>query len=139
MIKYDIDITENEYVAHAGATDDITEIKRIIYNIDTFTDCVGTMEVKNNEENIKLWIAAVKENGVYLRYEDSKSSYLSLNDINQTEEVDVWGDGLFVSAGFFIKPELAWKGIYEFINNASLCKEITWIDYNEVSEELIYI
>ena len=95
------------------------------------------MEVKNNEENIKLWIAAVKENGVYLRYEDSKSSYLSLNDINQTEEVDVWGDGLFVSAGFFIKPELAWRGIYEFMNNASLCKEITWIDYNEVSEELI--
>ena len=112
------------------------EIKKIIYNNGTFTDCVGTIEL---DDNVKLWIASVKENGVYLRYEAGKDSYLSLNNVNQTEEVDVWGDGLFVSAGFFINPELEWKGICEFVSNAGLYEEITWIDCDDVSEELIFI
>lgn len=136
MIKYNIDTTEKEYINYSGITDDILEIKKIIYNNGTFTDCVGTIEL---DDNVKLWIASVKENGVYLRYEAGKDSYLSLNNVNQTEEIDVWGDGLFISEGFFISPELAWKGIVEFVNNAGLCEEITWIDCDDVSEELIFI
>ena len=138
MIKYDIDTTENEYINYSGITDNILEVKKIIYNNDAFADCVGTIEIDSEIKKI-LWIVAVKENGVYLRYESGKDSYLSVNNINQTEEVDVWGDGLFVSAGFFINPELAWKGICEFVSNAGLYEEITWIDCDDVSEELIFI
>lgn len=124
--EYNIDLTEDEYTSFDGDT--IEELKDFIYP-DRFMDCCGYL----NNNGKTLWVAAVKEYGVYLGYCDSGNERLSLSDRNNLDKVvDVWGDGLYVSEGLFISPETAWQCIYEFATTGNIQQNIEWISPDEL-------
>lgn len=141
MIEYQIDITEVGYDSHYDETEDINELKKVIFPNGDFADCVGYIHT-DADKDASLCVASLKEYGVFLGYQNDKASKycLSLNDRSRLNEVaDVWGDGLYVSIGLFISPELAWKGICEFAASGNLYEGIEWIDPNEVPEDGNYI
>lgn len=124
--NYNIDLTENEYTSFDGDT--IEDLKDFIYP-DRFMDCCGY--INNNGKS--LCIASVKEYGVYIGYFDGENELLSLSDRNNLDKVvDVWGDGLYVSEGLFIPPEIAWQCIYEFATTGSIHYNIEWISPDEL-------
>ena len=130
---YDIDLTENEYVHFSGKT--LDELKDFLYP-DRFMDCCGYID--NKGKGIAL--ASVKEYGVFLGYHDGESTRLSLHDRNNLDKVvDVWGDGLYVSEGLFIPPEIAWKCICELVTTGSIQYDIEWISPDDIPEGGNYI
>lgn len=132
-VKYNIDLTEDEYIHFSGNT--IEELKDFIYP-DNFKDCCGL--IKNN--NKILNIASVKECGVYIGYNDGENVRLSLYDRNNLDKVvDVWGDGLYVSEGLFISPETAWQCIHEFVTTGSIHYNIEWISSDDLPENASYL
>ncbi len=63
---------------------------------------------QQNDREIQLSIAFVKEYGVYIRFFDGEQQYLSVSNKAKLRTVlDVWGDGLYISEGLFISPKLA--------------------------------
>ena len=51
------------------------------------------------------------------------------------KQVDIWGDGLYISKGLFIPFSLAWKGLEEYLIYHKLSNKINWITSDEVPEE----
>lgn len=132
-ITYNIDMTENEYVHFEGKT--LDELKDFLYP-DRFMDCCGYI----NGDNNGIALASVKEYGVFLAYHSDGKTNLSLHDKNTLDKVvDVWGDGLYVSQGLFIPPEIAWKCICEFVNTGSIHYNIEWISPDDIPEGGNYI
>lgn len=130
---YNIDLTENEYIHFDGNT--IEELKDFLYP-DRFMDCCGY--INNNRKS--LAVASVKEYGVFLGYFDGENTHLSLHDRNSLDKVvDVWGDGLDVSEGLFIPPEIAWQCIYEFATTGRIHHNIEWISPDDIPEGGNYI
>ncbi|MCM1508130.1 MAG: hypothetical protein NC177_13525 [Ruminococcus flavefaciens] len=135
MITYDIDMTEDEYVHFEGET--LEELKEFLYP-DRFMDCCGYID--DRENCIGIALASVKEYGVFLAYHSDGKTNLSLHDKNNLEElVDVWGDGLYVSAGLFIPPEIAWQCICEFVTTGSIHYNIKWISPDDLPDGANYI
>lgn len=133
LIKYDITSTENGYVDFNGNS--IEELKEFLYSDGIFKDCCGTIDYENNDKVSRLSIASLEKYGVYLGYADSKIERLSLFDKDKLNNaLDVWGDGLYVSEGLFIKPETAWKGICEFVATGNMYDKIEWITGNDIPE-----
>lgn len=133
LIKYNITSTENGYVDFGGNS--IEELKEFLYSDGIFKDCCGTIDYENNDKVSRLSIAALEKYGVYLGYADSKIERLSLFDKDKLNNaLDVWGDGLYVSEGLFIKPETAWKGICEFVATGNMYDKIEWITGNDIPE-----
>ena len=66
---------------------------------------------------------------------------IDLTDPDKLHEVfDVWGDdGMFISKGLFIRKDLAWKCIEEYLTKRSLCAEARWITPREIPEDGNYI
>ncbi|MDE7415553.1 MAG: hypothetical protein K2N44_04425 [Lachnospiraceae bacterium] len=53
--------------------------------------------------------------------------------------LDVWGDGLYVSEGLFIAPDLAWKSICEFAEKGeNVGKSIGLFQTNYRKRGIIY-
>ena len=139
MIHYNTDTTDSGYDQIRGEAEDINELKSIIFNDGSFSDCVGYIRA-DNLENTSVCVCAVKELGVFLGISLDSKEYLSLNDSGLLNEVvDVWGDDLYVSKGLFIPAELAWIGIEELITNGKLSEKIQWIDPKELPEGGNYI
>ncbi len=131
--EYNIDLTENEYIHFDGKT--IEELKDVLYP-DRFMDCCGYI----NNNGKCLAVASVKEYGVFLGYSDGENTHLSLHDRNNLDKVvDVWGDGLYVSEGLFISPEIAWQCIYEFATTGSIHYNIEWISPDDIPDGGNYI
>ncbi|MDE5557689.1 MAG: hypothetical protein K2J32_08375 [Ruminococcus sp.] len=132
-VNYNIDLTENEYVHFEGKT--LNELKDFLYP-DRFLDCCGY--INNNGKSIAL--VSMKEYGVFLGYSDGESTHLSLHNKNTLDKVvDVWGDGLYVSEGLFIPPEIAWQCICEFVTTGSIHYNIEWISPDDIPEGGNYI
>ncbi len=139
-INYDIDKTENEYIHFEGDT--LSELKEFLYSDSVFKDCCGYITYVNSNANMKadLAIAVLNGYGVYLGFCDEEHVYLSVADrLKLCNVLDVWGDGLYVSEGLFISPQLAWKGICEFVKTGKWCKEIEWIMPEDLPDEGNYI
>lgn len=137
-ITYNIDKTETEYIHFDGKS--IQELKAFIYSDKNFEDCCGTITYEEDKRKASIAIASVHEYGVYIGYSNSEHIYLSLSDKTKLcKVIDVWGDGLFVSEGLFISPQLAWKCICELIETGDMCKEVDWITSDELPEEGNYI
>lgn len=137
-IKFDIDKTENRYIHFNGNT--LEELKSFIYPNGKFEDCCGMIICKQNDSEVRMSIAAVKEYGVYIGFFDGKQEYLSLSDKEKLSNVvDVWGDDLYVSEGLFISPQLAWRCICRVIEAGNIDREMDWITPNELPEDGNYI
>ncbi len=137
MITVNIDTTENNYENYSGNFENIDMIRNIIYKNNIFVDCCGTIKLDNSDAI--LWIAAVKEFGVYLGY-NGDIQRLSYNESGCLDKVvDVWGDGLYISEALFVLPQIAWNAICEFVEKGTLHNEIKWIECSKVLEEGNYI
>ena len=131
-VKYDIDLTENGYVHFEGKT--LDELKDFLYP-DRFLDCCGYI----NGDSKGIVLASVKEYGVFLCYHADGKTNLSLHNNTLDKVVDVWGDGLYVSEGLFIPPEIAWQCICEFVTTGSIHYNIEWISPDDIPEGGNYI
>lgn len=128
-ITYDIDMTEDEYVHFEGET--LEELKDFLYP-DRFMDCCGYID----GDGKGIVLASVKEYGVFLAYISDGKTNLSLHNRSTLDKVvDVWGDGLYVSEGLFIPPEIAWKCICEFVATGSIQYNIEWISPDDLPED----
>jgi len=137
-IKFNIDTTEDSYSHFDGKT--VGELKEFLYPDRTFRDCCGTITITEDNRQLAVSVAAVKEYGVYIGIYAGDECYLSLYDRDKLEDVvDVWGDGLYVSQGLFISPELAWSCIRGFLETGERLGEIDWITPDDLPEEGNYI
>ena len=132
MIHYDIDTTEGGYQNFRGNVETIDELKELLFKDNQFPDCVGYID----GEGLGICISADKESGVYLGITHPSGDYLSLHDSNLFSEwVDVWGDGLYISKGLFIPPELAWIGMKELFTDGIVSAKICWISPEDIPED----
>lgn len=137
-IQFNLDKTENEYIHFEGTT--LEELKAFLYPNEGFEDCCGIITCKQGDREIELSIASLKEYGVYVGFFDGKHKYLSLaNRTKLSNVLDVWGDGLYVSEGLFISPQLAWKCICKMIETGEKFEEMDWITESELPEDGNYI
>lgn len=137
-VKFNIDKTNEAYTHIEGES--VQELEKFIYYKNIFEDCCGTITYEDENKKLVLSVAAVKEYGVYLSITDNNKIYLSLSDKSKlSDTVDVWGDDLLVSEGLFINTGLAWKGICEFMDEGTVCKDITWLAPSELPPEGNYI
>lgn len=137
-IKFNLDKTEGEYLSFDGQT--LQELERFLYPDQTFQDCCGIITRMENEREATLSIAALKGYGVYIGFYDKAKHCLSVSDRRKLSSVlDVWGDGLYVSEGLFIAPQLAWSCICEFVRTGRISSAIDWITPDELPENGNYI
>lgn len=137
-IKYNIDLTETEYKHFEGNS--MQELESFLYPNGIFKDCCGTIAYIGDKGSVNISIASVGGYGVYIGFYVKKHTYLSVSDRSKLSSVvDVWGDGLYVSEGLFISPQLAWKCISELLETGDLCREVDWITPEELPEEGNYI
>lgn len=71
--------------------------------------------------------------GIYLRHE-SNAVKLSVFDKSKLNEIVWTKDVCDFSMGLFLPPELAWKGIKEFLKTGTASTEIEWISPNDIPE-----
>lgn len=137
-IKYDIDKTEDDYIHFEGKS--LKQLKAFLYSGRAFEDCCGMITYTDAKKKVQLSVASLKDYGVYIGYSNQQNTYLSLSDKSKLSNVlDVWGDGLYVSEGLFIAPDLAWKSICEFVAAGEKCGEVDWMLSDELPEGGNYI
>ncbi len=135
MFNYNIDTTEGGYDTLTGSFKTFDELKKSLLIGGRLPDCVGTIESDDAPEN-KICIASIKELGVYLKITRNEDEYLSLSGWDAMERaVDVWGDDLLISEGFFIPEELAWDGIEKFLTGGAFSDKIQWISLDDLPED----
>lgn len=91
--------------------------------------------VDNKIQSI-LMIEPNSEHGIYLNYTDcrTREEWLSLNDINNLDEVIEGATDIYASKGLFLKKEIAWKAIKEFLQTGERSNEIEWVDPHIIPE-----
>ncbi|MDE5557240.1 MAG: hypothetical protein K2J32_06035 [Ruminococcus sp.] len=110
----------------------------IIKNFKNYWSSVSTAYAEihyfEDEESIATLIINVHlDYGIYLRYESNEEK-LSVFDKNKLNEI-IWIKDLYdFSMGLYLPPELAWKGIKEFLETGTASKEIEWISPDDIPE-----
>ena len=143
MITYQIDFTEKEYRTIQGNCRELLELKKLLFPEEAFLDCLGYLYTDADPE-ASLCLAAIKEYGTFLGYKKKIQNtfmvQLSLYQKELLDEVvDVWGDGLEISIGLFLPPQLAWNGICAFADSGRLYHGIQWIGEEEIPEGGNYV
>ncbi len=111
----------------------------IIKNFKNYWSSVDTAgtEVQYYEDDellASLFINVHLDYGIYLKYESRRDEKLSVFDKNQLNEIVWTKDVCDFSMGLFLSPELAWKGIKEFLETGTASKEIEWISPDDLPE-----
>lgn len=138
-IIFYLDKTEGEYTHFEGRT--LQDLEEFLYPNQTFQDCCGTIICKEGDKKSTLSVAALKDYGVYVGFFDKNRQWLSLSDRAKLNSVlDVWGDeGLYVSEGLFISPQVAWRYIREFVLTGNVTVDGDWITPDDLPEDGNYI
>ncbi len=122
----------------------------VIKNFDNFsTNGCGsaTFYIWEDDVNTRsLRIGTVKNYGIYLTHEinykkmsrigeiTTEHTHLAVYDKTKLEEViDVY-DEIYASVGLFFPPEIAWKGIKEFMVSGGMSLDIEWILAESIPE-----
>lgn len=115
----------------------------ILYNdiIKNFKDywssvgvaCTEIQYFEDDELTASLYINVHLDYGIYLNYSrvDEK---ISVFDKNKLSEIVWTKDVCDFSMGLFLPPELAWKGIKEFLETGTASKEIEWLSPDDLPE-----
>lgn len=84
----------------------------------------------------RLMIEINDEYGMYLNYSNCETgeNWLSLSDINNLDNVVEAATEIYVSIGLFLKKEIAWKAIKEFLQTGERSNEIEWVDPHIIPE-----
>lgn len=110
----------------------------IIKNFKNYWSSVNTAYAEihyfEDEESIATLIINVHlDYGIYLRHESNEEK-LSVFDKNKLDEIVWTKDVCDISMGLFLPPELAWKGIKEFLETGTASTEIEWISPDDIPE-----
>lgn len=142
MIRYKIDITEGDCPSKEGSVSGPEELKDLLCPDGGFLSFCGYLYT-GAAADVSLCVAAVREHGVFLGYRkrgNPSLERLSLRDGTQlSRRVEVLGDGLDLSQGLFLSPELAWEGIAEFVRSGGMHREINWIAPGELPLDGSYL
>ncbi len=110
----------------------------IIKNFKNYWSSVGVActEIQYYEDDelaASLFINVHLDYGIYLNYYRDEEK-LSVFDKNRLNEIVWTKDVCDFSLGLFLPPELAWKGIKEFLETGTASKEIEWISPHDIPE-----
>lgn len=97
------------------------------------TACTEVQYYEDDELIASLFINVHLDYGIYLRHESNEEK-LSVFDKNKLNEIVWTKDVCDFSMGLFLPPELAWKGIKEFLETGTASKEIDWISPDDLPE-----
>lgn len=103
------------------------------YYFSVSTACTEVQYYENNKLIASLFINVHINYGIYLRHE-SNAVKLSVFDKSKLNEIVWTKDVCDFSMGLFLPPELAWKGIKEFLKTGTASTEIEWISPNDIPE-----
>ena len=133
----------------AEITDPTVIYDKIIKNFENFSHEDGGMILSFWEDDVNissLSIEANKDYGICLTHDIyykrltakgefiENDTHLAVYDKTKLEEViDVY-DELYASVGLFFPPEIAWKGISEFIRTGNMSLELEWITIDVIPE-----
>ena len=122
----------------------------VIRNFDKFSargDC-AVLKLWEDDINTRvLIIGAVKNYGISLTHEinykkmsligeiNAEQTHLAVYDKTKLEEVVDVHDEIYASVGLFFPPEIAWKGIEEFIASGGMSLDIEWILAESIPEK----
>ena len=131
-------------------TDPSVVYDMVIKNYDIFSTngCgCGVLNIWENDVNIRsLRFGTVKGYGIYLTHEinykkmsligeiSAEQTHLAVYDKTKLEEVIDVDDEIYASVGLFFPPEIAWKGIKEFIVSGGMTLDIEWILAESIPE-----
>ncbi|MDE7136847.1 MAG: hypothetical protein K2O29_00085 [Ruminococcus sp.] len=99
------------------------------------TACIEVHYYENDELIAALFINVHLDYGIYLNYSSRGEEKLSVFDKNKLNEI-IWTKNVCdFSMGLFLPPELAWKGIKEFLETGTASKEIEWMNPDDLPED----
>ena len=115
----------------------------IIKNFKNYWSSVNTAgtEIQYFEDDeliASLFINVHLDYGIYLNYSSRGEEKLSVFDKNKLNEIIWTKDICDFSLGLFLPPELAWKGIKEFLKTGTVSKEIEWVTPEDLPEDANY-
>lgn len=96
--------------------------------------CIEVQYYEDNEQVASLFINAHLDYGIYLNYYRNEEK-LSVFDKNRLNEIIWTKDVCDFPMGLFLPPELAQKGIKEFLETGTASKEIEWITPDDLHED----
>jgi len=96
--------------------------------------CVEVQYFEDDELVASLFINVHLDYGIYLNYSSRGEEKLSVFDKSKLNEIVWTRDVCDFSLGLFLPPELAWKGIKEFLETGTASKEIEWITPDDIPE-----
>lgn len=75
--------------------------------------------------------------GIYLNYTDyrTQEEWLSLNDMNNLEEVAETANEIYASIGLFLPKETAWIVVKEFLQTGERSRDIEWVTPDVIPED----
>ena len=103
------------------------------YCFSVSTACTEVQYYENNKLIASLFINVHINYGIYWRQE-SNAGKLAVCEKSKLNEIVWTKDVCDFSMGLFLPPELAWKGIKEFLKTGTASTEIEWISPNDIPE-----
>lgn len=100
--------------------------------------CTEIQYYENDELLASLFINVHLDYGIYLNYSNRGEEKLSVFDKNRLNEIVWTKDVCDISLGLFLPPELAWKGIKEFLETGTASEEIEWMNPDDLPEGANY-
>lgn len=98
------------------------------------TACIEVQYFEDDELIASLFINVHLDYGIYLNCSNRGEEKLSVFDKNKLNEIVWTKDVCDFSMGLFLPPELAWKGIKEFLETGTASEEIEWISPDDLPE-----
>ena len=95
--------------------------------------CIEVQYYEDDEQIALLFINVHIDYGIYLNYYRNEEK-LSVFDKSKLNEIVWTKDVCDFSMGLFLPPELAWKGIKEFLETGTASEEIEWITPDDLPE-----
>lgn len=120
-------------------TDEKILYDKIIKNFDEFSkdNWLELSYVEDDKEQYNLRASFLSSLGICLTHTNryyKNIEHLAVYDKSKLDTVvDVW-DELYTSVGLMFPPELAWKGISEFIRTGRMSLELEWITTDVIPE-----
>lgn len=140
MIRFKFALTDEENTTIEGTTSGIGGLELLFCRGEGFPEGCGYLYTDAAPE-ASLCVAAARGHGVFLGYQRKgrpDSRRLSLRDREALDRL-VEVDGLDVSEGLFLPPELAWQAIRAFARDGGAGGEARWITPEEMPAEGNYL
>ncbi len=103
-----------------------------------YVDDIITKELRiNTDKNLGICLTHETYYNKYFNGNciNDRFTHLAVYDKTKLDEAFEIDDGLFTSTGLLLPPEIAWKGIVEFIKTGLMSLDLEWITSDVISED----